>query len=162
MNDNDNVVTLKPSKERNANPSVEEAIGALTKRGVTGANSLGTQHDPTLVIAWCEWWDGREAAGTGLLVSQIRSGEMPPRKNAPRSKQAELRASFAAYARRHPVGSAAVNHSTLQSRQRHPDDECVGEMVVEEANYPVVTLICNVCGNEAGLTAGAIHKEKVQ
>lgn len=144
--------------DKNYNPSVERAISALSERGVGCATELGTATFPGTVLAWCEWWDKQQGVTAGLLVKRIRSGETPPQ--TPRSKREVLFQKFVDYARRHPVGSSALSHSTLQSQQRHPDTECIGDLVVEAAAYPVITLRCDVCGYEAGLTAGAIQREK--
>ncbi len=115
----------------NGTPTVttEDAIAALANLGVTGSVSIGTNHDPELILAWCQWAEERRQAGgkqigTGLLLNNIRSGERPPRRTgsvsaaATEHKRADQRARFRERVLPFPPGSVCETHADAEMRRR--------------------------------------------
>lgn len=111
--------------------TVEDAIGALAHLGVTGSASIGTSHDPDLILGWCQWAEERrrngQKVGTGLIVASIRSGEQPPKRGVSASagasgrKLAERVARFRERALPFPPGSVCETHAAAELRRRSRD-----------------------------------------
>lgn len=142
---------------------LREALRALRDRSVDDAESVlnSTSADNKTVIRTCEWWDRQPAAKrtSGLLVWKLRQGGVPE-DDTPVSKTARMRHVFDAYIQKHPVGSRLCSHAALSAR-KWPDDrcDCVGQIRVVVASFPVLEMECDVCGFDAALTPRAMTKE---
>jgi hypothetical protein len=141
-------------------PAPMDAVHALRDRGVDNPEDLLAFGTPAQILAACRVYDGRPGARPGLLVSWIRSQRFPePATPAPTVRKVEeLRARFAAYARRFPIGQDAISHRALDDRLRPENaDDCAGDMVVVDDGYPVLVLECDACGFENGIPVRGLH-----
>lgn len=167
-----NVSDVFPSEKQNnknivehtsANGSVERererarAVAMLRDRYVDDAENVAALVDPQAVIGACVWWDRKPGANTGLLVWKIRQGGVSD--TAPASKRTQLRDVFDRYVLAHPVGSRLCSHAALAAR-RWPDEreDCTGSLMVAVAAYPVLEMVCGVCGFDAALTPRAMKE----
>jgi hypothetical protein len=143
-------------------PTPADALRALTARGVNGAHDLLELGTPEEILAACHRWDSEKNVRPGLLVRWIRDGKFEGEEEAPApSKGQQLRARFEEYAARFPEGTAVETHAQLIER-RWPDEfalggACIGDMVVIEATYPLLSMECDACGFVAALPVKALH-----
>jgi hypothetical protein len=147
--------------EKNDNGGMRsaEAVRALRARGIDEAEKLLVFGTPAEILAACYRWDKRKGVGPGLLAKWIRDREFDDPEPIVEGKQAQLAARFDDYARRLPVGARAEPHARLNSR-RYPDDPndpCIGDLIVIESAYPVLTLECNMCGFITAYTPRSLH-----
>ena len=138
----------------------DEVVAALRARGIDSPEQLLQYGTADQILAACQRWDARENVRPGLLVRWIRDQDFPD-PEPPQSRAAQLRARFDEFVRRHPDGASVEWHADL-IRRRWPQDleheePCPGEMLVEDAIYPVVTMRCDVCGFEAGVGPRDLH-----
>lgn len=122
--------------------TVEDAISALAHLGVTGSASIGTAHDPAIILGWCQWAEERRRAGqqvgTGLIVRNIRSGDKPPQRgvsasaSAPGRKLAERVARFRERALPFPPGAVSETHATAELRRRSRDHVAAVDLFPED------------------------------
>jgi hypothetical protein len=125
------------------------AVDALRERGVDNGEELLAYGNPDQILAACRRWDKREGVGPGLLASFIRNQDFPeePKPSAPKLDDRHDR--FAIYAERYPEGSIAEPHARLQERRWPEDERCGGDMIVVDAIYPLITVVCDRCDFEA-------------
>jgi hypothetical protein len=149
-----------------------DAVKAMRARGIDNAEEHLQYATLEQIRGWCEWWDGKQGAGPGLLAKKIREGGDPPGQRPPAgSVHTRLRATHDDYAQRFPPGSVVEPHARLLTRQRYKDDHpleearsleqsgdelCRGLLVVLSNRYPVWEVECDLCGFVAGLPASSL------
>lgn len=149
-------------------PTPEDAVAALSARGVDNGAQLLLYGTPEEILATCRWWDGRQNVGPGLLARRIRDQDFADEPPTPESPREQLQAKFEEYAARFPVGTPIHSPHYRSVRVENPpphariwdrirQEVCPGTVRIVGANFPTIVAECDQCRYDCATPAAQLH-----